>query len=162
MEYKLQLRALVKLLWVVGFASLYALGGIEYKFLRRFIAPIWLCSGMFVFSRDWRVFLQAPLLMLTLSLGYGADLLWIKIGRRLLFGFANGFTAIVHGVNFCFRKSTRRDFRSFWILFRLHLILCCLVVVILGSQNPVIARTEELLIGLIIGLLPMYMIKEKE
>src|SRR3989338_2956063 len=122
-EYRLQLKVFVKLLWVCGFSLLYALGGIEYKWLRRFAAPVVLTSGMFILSRDWRVFLQAPFLMLTLSLGYGAENLWLKIGKRFIYGLANGSTAITHLFNKNFHK------RDFWVLFRLNLILCTIVCV---------------------------------
>ena len=154
-EYKFQLRAFIKLLWVCGFALLYALGGIEYKFLRRFIAPLWLTSGMFLFSRDWRVFLQAPLLMFSLSLGYGASEFWIKMGRRLIFGLANGFTNITHLFDESFDK------KRFWTLFILSITILPILVAIFGVINPVNARAEELLIGFFIGVWPIFMVERK-
>jgi hypothetical protein len=163
-EYKIQIKALFKLLWVVGFAFLYALGGIEHKEIRRFIAPIWLTSGMYLFSRDWRVFLQAPLLMATLSMGYGAEAFWVKVGRRLLFAFANAITAIVH-IRIDFHGAGWNEVtldRNFKILFNLNLILCAVVIITLGVLNPLQARAEELIIGFIIGLIPMFMPKDKD
>ena len=141
---------------VCGFALLYALGGIEMKWLRRFVAPAVLTSGMFIFSRDWRVFLQAPFLMATLSLGYGADSFWIKISKRVIYGFANGFTAITHLFDKKFNK------RDFLILFNLNLLLCTIVTVVMGVFNPVIARAEELIIGFTISFLSIFIVKDKE
>lgn len=155
-EYKVQFRQLLKLLWVVGFALLYALGGVEFKWLRRFIAPVWLGGGMYLFSRDWRVLLQAPLMMFSLSLGYGADAFWVKIGRRLLFGFANGFSNITH----IFDKD--REWKRFWTLFAISIIINPIIIAILGAINPVVARAEELIIGFFIGLWPMFIIRDKE
>lgn len=95
-EYKLQFKVFGKLLWVCIFALLYGLGGIEFKFIRRFIAPVWLGGGMYLFSKDWRTLLQVPLLMGSLSLGYGAELFWIKVAKRAIYGFINGLTNITH------------------------------------------------------------------
>lgn len=155
-EYKVQLRVLYKFLWVVVFALLYALGGINFKWIRRFIAPVWLGGGMYLFSRDWRVFIQVPFQMFTLSLGYGADTLWSKIGKRLIFGFANGFTNITHLFDKGFDK------RRFWTLFGLAIIVNPVVIAVLGAINPVVARAEEMIIGFMIGLWSIFIIKDKE
>ena len=156
-EYKLQFEAFFKLLWVCIFAMFYACGGIEYKFIRRFIAPVWLGGGMYLFSGDWRVFLQSIWLMASLSLGYGANSFWLKVGKRLIYGLANGFSAITHLFNKEFNK------RDFWVLFRLNLILCIVVCIGLGVWNPMgSARAEELVIGFIFGFLSMYIPKDKK
>jgi hypothetical protein len=155
-EYKLQFKVFLKLLWVCGFALLYALGGIEHKWLRRFIAPLWLGIGQFIITKgDWRVLLQMPLLMFSLSLGYGADLFLVKIGRRLVFGFANGFTNITHLFDQNFNK------KRFWTLFCLAITITPVICIILGTINPVVARSEELLIGFFIGIWGMFIVKEK-
>jgi len=148
-KYKIQLREFLKLLCVGGFALLYALGGIEFKWIRRFIAPVWLGGSMFLFYRDWKVFLQTPLLMISLSFGYGGtDQVWLKIWKRGVFGLVNGATALVH------RK---------WKLGLIHLCLCVGVCIAFGVWNPFgSARAEEMGIGFIIGWLPMFMGKEKE
>jgi len=146
-EYKIQIREFLKILCVVVFALLYALGGVEFKLLRRFIAPLWLSACMFAFSSDWRVFIQAPLLMISLSLGYGADNFFIKLLRRGVFGMANGMAAAIH--------------RN-WKLLIMHVALCIFVCIAFGVFNPFgSARAEELCIGFIIGWLPMYMVKDK-
>lgn len=147
-EYKTQIREILKILCVVIFASLYAFGGVEFKILRRFIAPIWLSVSIFAFSGDWKAFIQAPLLMITLSLGYGAENFFVKLVKRGLFGLANGITSIVY------RQ---------WKLFIVHIILCILLSVAFGVINPFgSARAEELAIGFIIGWLPIYMVKDRE
>jgi hypothetical protein len=45
-----------------------------------------------------------------------------------------------------------------WIVFALHTALCVVFSVVLGVTNPVYARKEETLIGLTIGLLPLFMV----
>lgn len=151
-EYKIQLREFLKLLCVVLCALLYALGGIEHKWIRRFVMPFVLTLSMFGFSRDWRVFLQAPMLMLSLSLGYGATTLWTKIIRRFIFGIANGSTAMVQML------ITER-----WKLFAFHVPLCIAVCVFFGVYNPFgSARAEELAIGFILCWLPMYMVNDRK
>ena len=154
-EYKLQIKVFIKLLWVCGFALLYGLGGVEYKWLRRFIAPLWLGGGMYLFSRDWRVFLQMPLLMFSLSLGYGAANFWLKVWKRLLFGFANGFTNITHLFDQNFNK------KRFWTLFVLAITITPVVYIVLGVINPVSARAEELLLGFFIAIWPMFIVDIK-
>ncbi len=153
-EKKLQFRMFLKLLWVCVFALLYAWGGMEMKWLRRFIAPVWLTSGMFIFSRDWKVFLQSPLLMISLSLGYGADTFWVKVIKRTIYGLLNGMTAITHLFN---NKTIKRDF---WVLFILNIIVVTLACILLGVFNPVAARAEELILGFFIGFLSMFIPKD--
>ena len=45
-----------------------------------------------------------------------------------------------------------------WVLLALHTFICLTVSITLGVNNPNSARSEETLIGFIIGLLPMFMI----
>lgn len=153
-EYKIQFKQLGKLLWVCSFALLYALGGIDNLWLRRYMAPCWLGLGMYLFSKDWRKLLQVPLLIGALHLGYGASELWQKIIKRFLFGFAAGFSSITHLFDIKFDK------RNFWTLFSLALTVTPAITITLGVINPVVARAEELIIGFFIGLWPMYMTKE--
>ena len=155
-EYKIQIRALFKLFWVVGFALLYAWGGIDNKVLRRFIAPAWLGIGMWAFSGDWRVWLQIPLLIAGLHLGYGADTLWHKIARRMVYGLAVAVTPVSHLLD----KNINR--RSACIMLMLNLLICVTVIVILGVLNPVPARYEETIIGFVIGFLSMFIPNDKE
>lgn len=147
LEKKIQIEEYLKLIPVIIFACLYAWGGMEYKWLRRFLAPSVLTTGMFIFYRNWRVFLQLPLMIGGLSLGYGGDSLWVKVLRRTLFGTAVGGSAAVH--------------RN-WKLFVPHIILCVTSSIYFGIWNPFgSARAEELILGLIYGLLVMYMPKKR-
>lgn len=153
-EKKIQIRQYLKLLCVLIFACLYAWGGMENKWLRRFVAPTFLCLSSFYFCRDWRVLLQMPLLFGSLSLGYGADITWIKILKRSIFGLANASTAWVH-----FWTCETKKF--FYILIGLNYTFILLSCIILGVFNPLHARAEELLIGFSIGIISMFMPKER-
>ena len=153
-EKKLQLRMFLKLLCVCVFALLYAWGGMEMKWLRRYLAPVWLTLSMFYFSRNWKVFLQAPLMFGSLSLGYGADTTWIKIIKRGIYALANGTTSLVH-------IWTAESVKKFWILFCLNMGIGLAISIVLGVLNPLPARAEELLFGVFFGLLVIYMPKDK-
>jgi hypothetical protein len=110
---------------------------------------------MFLFTRNWRVFLQAPLLMFAFSLGYGGtDNMVIKFLKRLVIGLLYGATPIVHVI-------WSKD-KKMWFAFSLNVALCALVMVVLGIFNPFHARAEELLIGTVIGFLSMFMANKKE
>lgn len=155
-ERKEQLLVLVRCLFVVGFALLFAWGGIESKYLRRFIAPAELSLGMFLFSRDLRVFLQTPLMMITLSLGYGADSIGWKIFKRSIWGISNGLSSSGYNIISALANS------HLWILVALQNVIVISSVVILGVFNPTAnARAEEFSIGCLIALLPMMSVRRK-
>lgn len=150
-EKKIQLKVIAKLLIAVVFAGLYGWGGMEYKWLRRFVAPAVLCLSMFCYSRDWRCLIQMPAMMITLSLGYGADALWGKIFRRLIFGVANGTSSSV--VNAWHKR---------WLLVGFQIALITTAYIIFGVWNPLpTARAEETLLGIFIALIPLLSIKDK-
>lgn len=156
-ERKDQLLTLVRIAFVVGFAYLYSEGGMHDKWLRRFVAPCELSIGMFIFSRDWRVFLQMPLMMGSLCLGYGADETWLKIVKRLIWGLANGASSSVYIAILSLSNS------MYWFLFSLHHIILVFSVVCLGVLNPLAnARNEEFTIGLLIALIPIMVVKDKK
>lgn len=152
-EKKLQWVEASKVLWVVAFALLYSFGGIEHKFLRRFIAPLILCFGMFVYSKDWKCFMQAPFMMLTLCMGYGASTLLDKIAKRACFGLANGVTSFLHGTLAILSEwSNPGNF----LLLILHVLGVMFICVVSGAFNPFhSARAEEFVIGFAIGFIPM-------
>jgi len=153
-EKKLQWIEASKVLWVIVFAFLYQYGGIEMKWIRRFIAPIVLCLGMFTYTRDWKSLLQAPLMMLTLCMGYGGtDQLWGKIVRRGTFGLCNGLSSCTNVATFA--VETR-----LWLVPMVFTLFQIMVVtgayVALGVFNPMgSARAEEFALGFIIAFLPM-------
>lgn len=151
-EKNIQIRVIIKLVIVVIFASLYAFGGMEMKWLRRFLAPGILCLSAFAFSRDWRYLIQAPLMMITLSLGYGADFLWFKILRRGIFGLANGGSS-----------STTNILHKKWLLAGFQIVLITAAFIAFGVWNPLPnARAEETLLGAFIALITMMSVKDKE
>ena len=151
-EKNIQIKVLIKLAIVVVFASLYAWGGMEMKWLRRFLAPGILCLSAFAFSHDWRYLIQAPLMMVTLCLGYGADALWCKILRRSIFGITNGATSST--VNILYKK---------WLLVGFQIVLITSAFIAFGVYNPLpSARAEETILGAFIALITMMSVKDKE
>lgn len=153
-ENTLQFIVFGKLIWVAVFALLYGMGGISGKWKRRFIAPIWMMLGVFVFSKltlNWSYwyFIYLPLLIASLHLGYGGtDNTWIKIRKRFLYGLALGIA-----------PATLAVLNTAWTMWGLHIVLCVSFSVILGVFNPTKnARSEETLIATSSVLLPIYFI----
>ena len=147
--------ALIKLGICCTFAILYCLGGMEGGgglFLRRFIAPTILVGGMFWFSRDWRSIIQLPFMMFSLAIGYGADTLLAKILKRALFGLANGVSS--SGYNIWLKN---------WLLVGIQIVLLTGLYIGIGVWNPLSdARVEELFLGLVIPLIPLFSVRKKE
>lgn len=151
-EYGLQLIAVIKVVWAAGFAYLYGLGGIRHKYIRRFLAPLWLVIGISVFTHILGYFtplfiIYYPLLAAALHLGYGADEPVEKIKKRMIYGTTLGFSAIPLAI-----------ITKGWVLFGLHITICVIVSVVLGVINPMrSARDEETAIGFVACFLPLYM-----
>ena len=144
-EKQAQLTMFVKLFIIGIFAGLYAWGGIEYKWLRRFVAPTILCLSMVYFTRDWKAIYQLPLMCITLSFGYGGDVLIEKIFRRGLFGLVNGASS-----------STYNIMRKKWLLVGIQVVLMIGLYIMIGVFNPFPnARTEETFFGVIIPIIPL-------
>lgn len=151
-EKKTQIKVILKLLVVVVFASLYGWGGMEMKWLRRFVAPGILCLSAFGFSHDWRYLVQMPAMMITLSLGYGADSVIGKIFKRCLFGTLNGISS-----------STVTIWQRRWFLVGFQIALITAAYIVFGVWNPLpSARAEETLLGALIALVPMISVKDYE
>ncbi len=151
-EKKTQIKVILKLLIVVVFASLYGWGGMEMKWLRRFVAPAILCFSAFGFSRDWRYLVQMPAMMMTLSLGYGADSVIGKIFKRLMFGTLNGSSS-----------STVNIWQKKWFPVGFQIMLITAAYIVFGVWNPLpSARAEETLLGALIALIPMVSVKDYE
>jgi hypothetical protein len=131
---------------IVAFALLYCWGGMEMKWLRRFLAPAILCGGMFFYSRNWRALVQFPVMCAALCLGYGGtDLEWLKIVKRGVFGLANGAASSVS---------------NFWnkrlLLGVFQVVLVTGATICFGVWNPFPnARIEEFVIGLLIAVVPV-------
>jgi len=150
-EYGLQLISILKLVWLVGFAYLYAFGGIKNKLFRRYLAPLWLLIGISLFTIFLNYFsfwflLYYPLLVGSLSLGYGADKPVEKIQKRTIYGLALGFAPLPLVIP-----------TQSWVIFILHIVFCVVTNVCLGVINPMNnARDEETVIAVMAGLLPLY------
>lgn len=164
-EKKLQWIEASKILWVVAFAMLYAWGGIEDKWLRRYLAPVVLTIGMFVYSRNWKTLLQAPAMMLTLSFGYGGDSTLWKVLRRGFFGLMNGASSSTFNIIMIFKsKPIAESYEKVThiVLTVMQIILLIFVYIGFGVFNPFgSARAEEFIIGALVALIPMMGTKVK-
>jgi len=147
-EKKYQIKIAGSLLVVVVCATLYAWGGMEYKFLRRFIAPSLAAIYLSLLNRDILQLLKAPLLGLASSLGYGADATWLKIMKRLYVGLAFGLGASITDVI----KAIRDDSKK-WLVVGYTLVVIVSSYVLFGVLNPVHARVEETLLGSLVYLM---------
>jgi hypothetical protein len=151
-EKKLQINVFVRLLLVCVFALMYAWGGMEYKIIRRLLAPSFLCLLMFLYSKDKRAWLQLLPMYITLSIGYGGVSLIEKIQRRFLFGFLNGITSSTY--NIILKNS---------LLSIIQISLLSFLYLTLGVWNPLPqARTEELVLGFMVAFIPLMSVKKYE
>jgi hypothetical protein len=156
-ENTLQIIAILKLVWVAVFAGLYGFGGISNKWLRRFVGPLWIGIGIYVFSalfssglHSFRYsYLIYPLLLCaSLHIGYGADTLITKFRKRFFYGLALGVSALPLAI-----------FSGLWILFGVHCLLCLLASVCLGVVSGAgNARNEETLIAALSTVCVLFLI----
>jgi len=149
-EITIQWIAVLKLLLVVGFATLYGFGGVNGKWKRRIIAPILFGVGIWVFttwtqSFNWLLLVSVPLLSGSLSIGYGGDTTIEKVIKRGRAGLAASIACLpvffVTGA---------------WSLLALHIGVCVATSIVAGVWNQTSsARTEETLIGASYVLIPL-------
>ena len=137
-EKREQLDNILKLVVIAVCASLYAWGGIEHKELRRFVAPIICGISMTYFMRDWRALIVSPLLIASSCLGYGANEFWVKILKRSYVGLAVGLSASSYNI-------IRRE----WMVVGFTIIVLTAAYIVFGVFNPLNARAEETLLGLL-------------
>ena len=76
-EMALQMIGIAKLGLITIFSSLYAVGGIDGKWIRRYLAPFVLAGGLIMLSFltdsfSWWILLWYALLTASLHMGYGA------------------------------------------------------------------------------------------
>lgn len=158
-EYGLQIIASLKIVWVAVGSFWYGIGGTEIngkgrKWIRRFILPLWMGIGIWVFGH-WQGSFQywhlcySGLLCFTLHLGYGGtDNVWIKIRKRAIYGLCLGVSALPLALS-----------SHLWILFGFHVALCVASSVLLGVVNPTKnARSEESLIAVLSTVLILFLI----
>ena len=152
-EYGLQIIASLKIVWVAVGRLWYGLGGISNKWIRRFILPLWMGIGIWVFGH-WQGSFQywhlcySGLLCASLHIGYGGtDNVWIKIRKRAIYGLCLGVSALPLALS-----------SHLWILFGFHVALCVASSVLLGVVNPTKdARSEESLIAVFSTLLVLFL-----
>lgn len=152
-EYTLQVIASLKICWVAFGSMLYGTGGISNKWIRRFLLPLWMGLGIWVFGIWTESFSLIQLLYVllfsaSLHLGYGGtNNVWIKIRKRAIYGLAIGVSAIPICV-----------VSSMWWLFAIHLGCCVMGSVLLGVYNPSRnARSEETIISVYSTLLVLFL-----
>jgi Na+-transporting NADH:ubiquinone oxidoreductase subunit NqrD len=124
---------------VVFCATAYSYGGMSDKWLRRFLAPCIASGFLALCNKDPMQLIKAPLLGIASSIGYGSDFVWLKIIKRAYVGLAFGLGASITDI-----------VRKRWIVVGFTTILCTSAFIIYGVWNPVPARVEESLLGLII------------
>ena len=152
-ENILQIIASLKIIWIAVFSYFYGEGGIQNKWIRRFIAAVWFALGIYGFSM-WEgnlhllKFLSPALLIGALHMGYGGDKTLIKFEKRALYGFLIGLSSLPLAFT-----------SHLWVLFGIQILLCILASVLFGVLNPFKnARDEETNIATFSLILPMFMI----
>ena len=142
----------VKTLFVVLLAFLYQYGGFEMKWLRRYLAPFIWCVAGAVYTKSWKTLPQMVFMFASLSIGYGGDLLWTKIGKRALYGMANGISS-----------SGNNLFNSKWLLVATQIILLIGLYIVMGVWNPLPnARIEEFFLGFMIFFIPTISLERRK
>lgn len=127
-DKRLQVRLSVAVLTCAVCAVLYSWGGVEMKWLRRFVMPVVFFASAFGLTRSWRVFISLPFSMLGISLGYGAETVWMKAVKRSYCGVITGLAfsqCLIYG------------------------FLIMVLSIVLGIFNPFPARVEEMILGLV-------------
>lgn len=155
-ESTLAFIAFLKLIFVACGAYLYSLGGTQGfgKWIRRFILPVWMGVGIWIFGQ-WQGSFQywhvcySGLLCGALHLGYGGtDDVFVKLRKRAIYGAALGVSAIPLCIS-----------SHLWWLFAIHVGCCVMGSVLLGVYNPSRnARSEETLIAVLSTLFVLFLI----
>ena len=149
-EEKYQTKIAVSLLIVVICALTYAWGGMEFKWLRRFLAPSLAAGFLALINKEPMQLIKAPLLGIASSLGYGADVVWLKVIKRAYVGLTFGLGAAITDI-----------IRKRWVVAGFTCVLILSAFIIYGVINPVPARAEETLLGfLIYGMTIIPSVKE--
>ena len=144
-EKKYQWKILLSLVVVVICAGLYSFGGIEHKYLRRFIAPSICAIYLALCNKDPMQLIKAPLLGISSSLGYGSDEQLFKIMKRAYVGLAFGLSASSTDII----KSIREN-KKYWFVVGYTTFAVISAYIIFGVWNPLHARVEESLLGMIV------------
>lgn len=149
-ERKIQIQVVVKMILAVFCASLYAWGGMEGKWLRRFCAPSICAGAVWYYTRNVKSLLMAPFLGIASSLGYGADETVWKVIKRLYVGLAFGLSANIY--NIMIRN---------WMVCGYVAGIIVTGFILMGVWNPLPdARHEESFLGLMIYAPPLLSAKK--
>ena len=138
-ERKNQTEMVFKLIVISICAYLYSHGGMEQKWLRRFLAPGVCGVSLLYFTKDWKALIVTPLLIWSSCLGYGASDMWLKVLKRSYVGLAFGFSASSYNI-------IRRE----WLIVGFIAIVITSAYIVFGVFNPLSARGEETLLGFLI------------
>jgi len=131
----------LRILIVLVFALLYAIGGRKWKWIRRFVGGLFLGGALIGLSLmlgafNWWLLGVPAMYVIVLCLGYGGDTPSEKFIRRLIYGAAFGgvglYVGIVSGV---------------WLVGLFQFVLAVFASVFFGLANPVQAVNEEALIA---------------
>lgn len=143
-EKQIQYQVYIKGAIILICAGLYAWGGLEDKWLRRYLAPAFGVGTVCLLTENWRHIWKAPVIMLASSLGYGASEFWMKVLMRLKVGACHAMASLTN-----YHK---------WPVIAASFLVIPAVFILFGVFNPFHARTEEFFLGLIIytfALLPI-------
>lgn len=150
MEHQLILYSAVAGLHATTVASLYSLGGRSGKWLRRFVAPAWLMTGVAMslyFAGKWGTdslwfLLSYPLYAAVWSVGYGVNsqlTRWLK--NKYIVRAVTGMAYALAALPIAFVSG--HGAVSLLLIFA---AASALVVAYLGAKNPLPAAVEEFLV----------------
>ncbi len=158
-EQKQQIENIFRWLLIGVFSFCYSQGGMEDGgglWIRRYLAPMILGVGCFILSWDWRYLACMPLQMTTLTIGYGSDVLILKLLKRAIWGLANGIS-----FGSCIAWQAFYN-AHLWAAFSLQVMMAFSGSICIGVWNPLPnARTEEFCIGVLLSLLPVMCARKK-
>jgi hypothetical protein len=131
-------------------AALYAWGGMEMKWLRRYLASAVFFIVVCILKRDFKPLFFYPILVLGFCMGYGADSTMVKVLLRASVGV---MTAL--GSSLLFVVLYKQ-----WFVLIVQFLLCVGLYVYLGVFNPFNtllggARLEEFVLGMAVFTFPL-------
>jgi branched-subunit amino acid transport protein AzlD len=161
-ETLLQWHMGIKLLVITSFAMCYGFGGINNKWLRRYLGPAILLAFLLWTTREYLSIAVGLTLPIVLSMGYGVNSKLMRlfnqkltIPHKLSKYITRGVVALLSAA--CFIPVA--VITGLWSSLLLHTILILIALPFLGVRNPTgSARAEETLIGVFYVLIPVFMV----
>jgi hypothetical protein len=155
----------LKLALCLGFGMLYGFGGMRGKWKRRYVGPCVYFAGLTVFSLyqgtwNYLYVLYLAALIGTLTMGYGESSGLRKFYLRKFNsdGFAIALTRLTVGLSAGLAAAPLAIINGQYALWILHIAFCASISSVLGTINPIEAREEETIIGVVYTLLPIFMV----